>query len=71
MGGRIVGVAMLTVGVALLATFSVLSSKARQPVEPGGSGDLQAALAELERLAADHQRATVLRSRIAELESRA
>lgn len=78
MGGRIVGVVMLTVGVALFATFSgflanaFLSSKAKQPVEPGGSGDLHEALAELERLAADQQRATaVLRSRIAELESRA
>jgi len=77
-GGRIVGVVMLTVGVALFATFSgflanaFLSSKAKKPAEPGDSGDLHEALAELERLAAEQQRATaVLRTRIAELQSQA
>jgi len=75
LGGRIVGVVMLTVGVALFATFSgflanaFLSSKQAKPSEPSGEGDLHAALAELERLAAEQQRATaVLRARIAEIE---
>ena len=76
LGGRIVGVVMLTVGVALFATFSgflanlFLSSKA--PKTPSsGDGDLNSALAELERLAAEQQRATAaLRLRIAELDGR-
>ena len=69
---------MLTVGVALFATFSgflanaFLSSKAKKPAEPGAEGDVHTALAELERLAAEQQRATaVLRTRIAELQSQA
>ncbi len=69
-------IGMLPLRLALFATFSgflanaFLPSKAKQPVEPAGSGDLHEALAELERLAADQQGATpVLRSRIAELES--
>ncbi len=75
MGGRIVGVVMLTVGVALFATFSgflanaFLSSKQAKPDEAAVEGGLHAALAELERLAADQQRATAaLRARLAELE---
>jgi voltage-gated potassium channel len=74
MGGRIVGVLMLTVGVGLFATFSgflanaFLSSKKEQPAEAGGS-DLSAALADVERLLAEQQRATTaLRARLAELE---
>jgi len=54
-GGRIVGVFMLTVGVALFATFSgflantFLSAK-REPSEPAPTeGDLHAALREVER----------------------
>ncbi len=79
LGGRIVGVMMLTVGVALFATFSgflanaFLSIKQAKPAdEPTAEGDLQAALTELEHLAAEQQRATaVLRARLAELQSRA
>ncbi|MBM2823198.1 MAG: Ion trans protein [Thermoleophilia bacterium] len=77
MAGRIVGAIMLTVGVALFATFSgflantFLSSKQPKSAEPSSSGDLQAALAELEHLAAEQQRATsALRVRIAELDGR-
>ena len=77
-GGRIVGIVMLTVGVALFATFSgflanaFLSSKAPKPAPPGTDGNLYEALRELERLQTEQQQATtVLRARIAELESRA
>ena len=77
LGGRIVGVVMLTVGVALFATFSgflanvFLSSKAPKTSPSSDDGDLNAALAKLEHLAAEQQRATaVLRLRIAELEGR-
>jgi voltage-gated potassium channel len=74
MGGRIVGTVMLTVGVALFATFSgflanaFLSSKTPKAAS-GSDDDLSTALAELERLAAEQQRATAaLRLRIAELD---
>lgn len=74
-GGRIVGVVMLTVGVALFATFSgflanaFLSSKEAKHAEPEAERDLEAALAELERLQTHQQRAlAALRARIAELE---
>lgn len=72
-GGRIVGVVMLTVGVALFATFSgFLANKflsgAREAAEPSEEGDLQSALAELERLAAEQRQAlAALRARVAEL----
>ena len=75
LGGRIVGVVMLTVGVALFATFSgflanaFLSSKTKQPAEPVVSGDLHKALTELERLADDQQRAlAALKTRLGTLE---
>ena len=77
MGGRIVGVLMLTVGVALFATFSgflanaFLSSKAPKTPQPGAEGDLYGALREVERLQVEQQQATAaLRTRIVELESR-
>ena len=67
-GGRIVGTLMLTVGVALFATFSgflanaFLSRKPEQP-EPLTDGSAQAALQEVLRLQAEQQRATeVLRA---------
>jgi voltage-gated potassium channel len=74
-GGRIVGTMMLTIGVALFATFSgflanaFLSHKAEKPEpERTDAGD---ALRELERLLDEQQQMTaVLRSRLAELESR-
>jgi len=75
MGGRIVGVVMLTVGVALFATFSgflanaFLSSKTPKPAEADTGGDLGAALIELEGLQEQQQRAiAALRARIVELE---
>ncbi|PWU20317.1 MAG: hypothetical protein C5B48_12680 [Candidatus Rokuibacteriota bacterium] len=75
-GGRIVGSIMLTVGVALFATFSgflantFLSKRREQPAAPAADGDLQAALTELERLLSEQQRATeALRARVAELQS--
>ena len=74
-GGRIVGVFMLTVGVALFATFSgflanaFLSAKKQPSVPALAEGDLNAALREVERLLAEQQRATAaLRARLAELE---
>jgi len=74
MGGRLVGWLMLTVGVALFATFSgflanIFLSARRQPAEPEAATDVQAALADVERLLAEQQRATeTLRARLAELE---
>jgi len=74
LGGRIVGTIMLTVGVALFATFSgflanaFLSRKQDTPAaaEPGSA---RAALQEVERLLAEQQKATeTLRARLAELE---
>jgi voltage-gated potassium channel len=70
-GGRIVGAFMLTVGVALFATFSgflanaFLSSR-RQPQAPSGSeDDLLAALRDLERLHAEQRDAIdALRARL-------
>lgn len=76
-GGRIVGFFMLTVGVALFATFSgflanLFLSQKRRPAEPvEGEGDARAALRELERLN-DEQRSAIesLRVRLEALESR-
>jgi voltage-gated potassium channel Kch len=76
MGGRIVGVIMLTVGVALFATFSgflanaFLSSKSASSAEREATeGDLRAALDEIERLQAQQQQAlAALRARVIELE---
>ncbi len=72
-GGRIVGTVMLTVGVALFATFSgflanaFLRNNATPP--PAAEGSVHAALQEVERLLVEQQRATdTLRARIAELE---
>ncbi len=73
-GGRIVGVFMLTVGVALFATFSGFLANtflsAKKPSEPAlAEGDLHAALREVERLLAEQQSATAaVRARLAELE---
>ena len=72
-GGRIIGAVMLTVGVALFATFSGFLANAvpleqgAVPRDPGGKHKeaLQAVL----RLQAERQRATeTLRARLAELE---
>jgi voltage-gated potassium channel len=75
-GGPIVGTLMLTVGVALFATFSgflanaFLSRKPEEP-EPVADESVQAALRNLERLLAEQQRATVaLRERLLEQVSR-
>ena len=66
---------MLTVGVALFATFSgflanaFLSRKPEQP-EPLTDGSAQAALQEVLRLQAEQQRATeVLRARLLDLDN--
>ena len=74
-GGRVVGWFMLTVGVALFATFSgflankFLSASRDAPAEPS-DGDVGSALREVERLLAEQQRATEqLRARLAELEA--
>jgi voltage-gated potassium channel Kch len=74
LGGRIVGTLMLTVGVALFATFSgflaqaFLSNNADRPTTLA-DGSAQAALAEVERLLAEQQAATeALRTRLLELE---
>ena len=72
MGGRLVGWLMLTVGVALFATFSGFLANtflsARQS-RPEAHGDLETALRDLERLLAEQQQATdVIRARLAELE---
>lgn len=75
MGGRLVGWLMLTVGVALFATFSgflantFLSMKRQAPTAPSAT-DAQAALRDVERLLAEQQAATeILRTRLAELEA--
>jgi voltage-gated potassium channel len=77
-GGRIVGTLMLTVGVALFATFSgflanAFLSRAAETSSPQPepeSGSVQAALRDLELLLAQQQQATeALRSRLAELET--
>lgn len=75
-GGRIAGLVMLTVGVALFATFSgflantFLSMKRTAPVRGSTEGDLEAALQDVERLLTEQQQATsALRRRIAELEA--
>lgn len=74
-GGRIVGTFMLTVGVALFATFSGFLANAFLSSKPktGGEGiertDVESALAELERLQAQQQDAIgALRARLADLE---
>jgi voltage-gated potassium channel len=74
MGGRLVGWLMLTVGVALFATFSgflantFLSAKRDAPAAPAET-DVQAALRDVERLLGEQQRATeTLRARLAQLE---
>ena len=74
-GGRIVGFTMLTVGVALFATFSgflanvFLSTKRRAPVTDRHEDDLAAALLEVERLHAQQQAALErLRTRVAALD---
>jgi len=71
-GGRIVGVAMLTVGVALFATFSGFLANLflteRTPSEPAAPGGPEDALRELERLLAEQQAATAeLRARLQQL----
>jgi voltage-gated potassium channel len=72
-GGRIVGIFMLTVGVALFATFSgflantFLSAKREKPGDTAPS-DVASALREVERLLEEQQRATAaLRDRLAAL----
>jgi voltage-gated potassium channel Kch len=72
-GGRIVGTLMLTIGVALFATFSgflanaFLSRKAGTPAAPA-TGSVEAALHQVERLLAEQQQATeLLRARLLEL----
>jgi voltage-gated potassium channel len=81
-GGRLVGTVMLTVGVALFATFSGFlantflsrkadTSKADTPPAPpdAETRDTDAALREVERLLAEQQQATdVLRARVLELQ---
>jgi voltage-gated potassium channel len=71
--GRIVGTFMLTIGVALFATFSgflanlFLSRGRAAPTQP--EGEAASALADLERLLAEQQAVTAtLRARIAEHE---
>ena len=72
-GGRIVGTLMLTVGVALFATFSgfVANTFLKRRAEPPRAHEdreLEAALSEVERLLGEHQRATeALRARLHEL----
>jgi voltage-gated potassium channel len=74
-GGRIVGLVMLTVGVALFATFSgflantFLSAKKETPVEPVAGDDLQATLRDVERLHAEqHEALERLRAQVAGLD---
>jgi voltage-gated potassium channel len=75
MGGRIVGVFMLTVGVALFATFSgflanTFLSARRGPQGAPTQSDAQAALRDIERLLAEQQSATeTIRARLTQLES--
>ncbi len=73
-GGRLTGFLMLTVGVALFATFSgflankFLSTNQGSP-EPAADGDVQAALRDVEQLLEEQRRATeTLRARLVELE---
>jgi voltage-gated potassium channel len=73
-GGRLAGIVMLTVGVALFATFSgflanaFLSAKQPAPEQPH-AGDTAGLLREVERLNAEQRDALDrLRSRVAELE---
>jgi voltage-gated potassium channel len=73
-GGRLTGLLMLTVGVALFATFSGYLANAflsrKRPASPATDPDLESALAELDRIADEQRRSTaVLRARIAELEA--
>jgi voltage-gated potassium channel Kch len=74
MGGRLVGWLMLTVGVALFATFSgflantFLSARRATAAAPADT-DTAAALADIERLLLEQQRATeALRARLAAVE---
>ena len=73
-GGRLVGFLMLTVGVALFATFSgflaniVSLGEARPPKSQGQRRTSHEALRDVERLLAEQQRAIeTLRTRVAEL----
>jgi voltage-gated potassium channel Kch len=73
--GRLVGWIMLTVGVALFATFSgylankFLSAKAPE-AEPAVDGDTRAAVDELLRLLAEQRRVTEqLQAQLAELDA--
>jgi voltage-gated potassium channel len=72
-GGRLVGLFMLTIGVALFATFSgflanVFLRTRGQRAEPATEGR-EAALADVEKLLAEQDRVTAeLRARIGELE---
>jgi voltage-gated potassium channel len=74
-GGRLVGWIMLTVGVALFATFSgflantFLSMKREEPFVPADT-DLTRALSDVERLLAEQQSAIeTLRTHVGELKS--
>lgn len=75
-GGRAVGFLMLTVGVALFATFSgflanaFLSAKRSTP-SPSNENGVEALLNDVERLLGEQQRVTeALRARLAELDAR-
>jgi len=76
-GGRLTGLLMLTVGVALFATFSGFLANAfllRKRSAPGVSTDssVEEALAELDRLTEEQQRAAAaLGTRLDQLEARA
>jgi voltage-gated potassium channel Kch len=74
-GGRIVGVLMLTIGVALFATFSgflaqtFLSAKRREPSGVSPDPDVLAAFRELEQLHSQQQEALdKLRGEVAQLD---
>lgn len=74
-GGRIVGIFLLTIGVALFATFSgflanaFLASRGATTEEPPSEGSVEDALLEIERLQREQQRALDrLRARVGELE---
>ncbi len=75
-GGRLAGTLMLTVGVALFATFSGFLANAflsnKPPAaKPAPAGSVQAALQDVERLLSEQQQATqALRARLLELEHR-
>lgn len=74
-GGRIVGFLMLTVGVALFATFSgflanTFLSAQGTPPRTADETDVQTLLSDVERLLGEQQRATeALRARLAELDA--